>query len=57
MTSEGLAILPTWLVVKDHEPVEHRKPSSDEEQGSPDTLSLESPDKSEVVVGETVVTK
>ncbi|KAL5363847.1 MFS general substrate transporter [Aspergillus floccosus] len=54
----GLAVLPTWLVVKSHVPVDHQdktKENMDEEQGYIKKQSHDGIDKGPIVIGEVVV--
>lgn len=57
----GLAVLPTWLVVRNHTPIEHDKNASsgvqDEEQALAQNELSEASNKGGYVVGETVTTK
>ncbi|KAJ5099398.1 major facilitator superfamily domain-containing protein, partial [Penicillium argentinense] len=54
----GLAVLPTWLVVKDHQPIEHESGDEFEKQGGGDEeYSIQNIGKEGLVVGETTVAK
>ncbi|KAH8425470.1 uncharacterized protein LDX57_003222 [Aspergillus melleus] len=57
----GLAVFPTWWVVKNHNPIEHDKTAprdvQDEEQGVVKDETVESSDKGGYVIGETSTTK
>ncbi|KAI9045294.1 MFS general substrate transporter [Aspergillus affinis] len=56
-----LAVFPTWLVVKSHNPIEHDKTApqevQDEEQGVVKDGTAEASDKGGYVIGETSTTK
>lgn len=60
----GLAVLPTWLVVRDHTPVEHSNSKSEDTWYSPEDEERNLPQKSDrdvnkapLVVDANVVTK
>jgi hypothetical protein len=60
--NQGLAVLPTWLVLRDHQPIEHDKndvtltQKRDEEQQAEKTKGNSS-NKDGIVVGETRISK
>jgi hypothetical protein len=60
LNTTGLAVLPTWLAVKSHVPVDHQdqpKENMDEEQGYTKEQSHDGTDKGLIVIGESTVAK
>lgn len=60
LNTTGLAVLPTWLVVKSHVPVGHQdqpKENMDEEQGYIKEHGIDDTRKGPIVVDEAIVTK